>query len=168
MEHAARLEDRRRPPHARRYLLRPHGSRRPHPAECAVYFFGQGSGGSIPANIDRWKSQIVQNGKPAEAKVDKRTVHGLTVTTIESAGDYMGMQQQSAIHNYRLLGAIVEGPGGNVFIKFTGPPKPSSRTARHSTPCSPLSKKSKAGLLAGPLICLPRFSGPSRLCSWIA
>ena len=33
------------------------------------------------------------------------------------------MQQQSAVHNYRLLGAIVEGPGGNVFIKFTGPGK---------------------------------------------
>ena len=93
------------------------------PAECAVYFFGQGSGGSIPANIERWKSQIVQNGQPAPAKVDKRSIHGLTVTTIESAGDYMGMQQQSAVHNYRLLGAIVEGPGGNVFIKFTGPAK---------------------------------------------
>jgi hypothetical protein len=24
---------------------------------------------------------------------------------------------------YRLLGAIVEGPGGNVFLKFTGPMK---------------------------------------------
>jgi hypothetical protein len=24
---------------------------------------------------------------------------------------------------YRLLGAIVEGPGGNVFFKFTGPTK---------------------------------------------
>ena len=24
---------------------------------------------------------------------------------------------------YRLLGAIVEGPGGNVFLKFTGPAK---------------------------------------------
>jgi hypothetical protein len=26
-------------------------------------------------------------------------------------------------NNYRLLGAIIEGPGGNVFIKFTGPAK---------------------------------------------
>jgi hypothetical protein len=25
--------------------------------------------------------------------------------------------------NYRLLGAIIEGPGGNVFIKFAGPAK---------------------------------------------
>jgi hypothetical protein len=28
-----------------------------------------------------------------------------------------------AVPGYRLLGAIVEGPGGNVFIKFTGPAK---------------------------------------------
>jgi hypothetical protein len=24
-------------------------------AECAAYFFGQGSGGGVQANIDRWK-----------------------------------------------------------------------------------------------------------------
>jgi hypothetical protein len=92
-------------------------------AECAAYFFGQGSGGSIQANIDRWKGQF----QPANAKLDKRTIHGLAVTTIESAGDYTGMGgamgQQAAAHNYKLLGAIIEGPGGNVFVKFTGPAK---------------------------------------------
>jgi hypothetical protein len=98
------------------------------PAECAVYFFGQGSGGSIQANLDRWKGQFQRAGQPADAKIDKRTVHGLTVTTIETSGDYSGMggpmaQQASVAHNYRLLGAIVEGPGGNIFVKFTGPAK---------------------------------------------
>jgi hypothetical protein len=96
--------------------------------ECAVYFFGMGNGGSIQANIDRWRSQFQNGGKEAEAKVDKRTIHNLPVTTIESSGDYMGMggpnaQSPSAVHNYKLFGAIVEGPGGNVFIKFTGPAK---------------------------------------------
>ena len=28
------------------------------PAECAVYFFGQGHGGSVEADIDRWKGNI--------------------------------------------------------------------------------------------------------------
>jgi hypothetical protein len=28
-----------------------------------------------------------------------------------------------AASGYRLLGAIIEGPGGNIFIKFTGPQK---------------------------------------------
>ncbi len=98
-------------------------------AECVVYFFGAGQGGSIEANIDRWKRQFSQpDGKPANARVTKRTVHDLPVTTIESSGDYSGMggpmtHAPTAKHQYRLLGAIVEGPGGNIFIKFTGPEK---------------------------------------------
>jgi len=98
-------------------------------AECVVYFFGAGQGGTIDANLERWKGQIVgPNGKPAEAKIAKRTVHDLPVTTIDSSGDYTGMggpmAASKAVHNnYRLLGAIIEGPGGNVFLKFTGPAK---------------------------------------------
>jgi hypothetical protein len=90
--------------------------------ECAVYFFGPGQGGSVEANMDRWKNQIMVAGKPAAANIQKKTIHGLQVTTIESAGDYAGMAGGSQ-PNYRLLGAIVEGPSGNIFIKFTGPAK---------------------------------------------
>ena len=96
-------------------------------AECVVYFFGAGQGGSVEANLDRWKGQILDpEGKPAEAKIAKRTVHDLPVTTIDSSGDYTGMggpmaASKSVHSNYRLLGAIIEGPGGNVFLKFTGP-----------------------------------------------
>jgi hypothetical protein len=32
-------------------------------------------------------------------------------------------QQKSAAPGYRLLGAVIEGPEGNVFIKFAGPAK---------------------------------------------
>ncbi|HEY1271917.1 MAG TPA: hypothetical protein VGF08_08025 [Terriglobales bacterium] len=98
-------------------------------AECAVYFFGTGQGGSVEANLERWKGQMAgPGGKPADAKITKRTVHGLAVTTIDASGDYTGMggpmaASKSVQSNYRLLGAIVEGPGGNVFIKFTGPSK---------------------------------------------
>jgi hypothetical protein len=98
-------------------------------AECVVYFFGAGQGGSVEANVDRWKGQFTQaGGKPAEATVRKTTIHGLTVTTIEAAGEYSGAggpmaAQKTVKSGYRLLGAIVEGPGGNVFIKFTGPAK---------------------------------------------
>src|SRR3954447_2081344 len=73
------------------------------PAECVAYFFGQGGGGGVQANIDRWKGQFQRNGQPAEAKVVKRTAHGLPVTTIESTGDYSGMSgpmvaQQKVAH----------------------------------------------------------------------
>jgi hypothetical protein len=98
-------------------------------AECGVYFFGQGQGGSIDANVDRWKGQFhAPGGKPAEAKTAKRTIHGLAVTTIDVSGEYSGMggpMSGGAVTKpgYRMLGAIVEGPGGNVFFKFTGPAK---------------------------------------------
>jgi hypothetical protein len=94
-----------------------------------VYFFGPGQGGSVQANIDRWKGQITDaNGQPANAKIEKRTIHQLPVTTVDSTGDYSGMggpmaASKSVAKNYRLLGAIVEGPDGNVFIKLTGPAK---------------------------------------------
>jgi hypothetical protein len=98
-------------------------------AECAIYFFGAGQGGSVESNLERWKGQVVgSDGKPADAKMAKRTIHGLAVTTIDSSGAYTGMggpmaASKSLQSNYRLLGAIIEGPGGNVFIKLTGPAK---------------------------------------------
>jgi hypothetical protein len=98
-------------------------------AECVVYFFGPGQGGNVEANLDRWRGQMLgPGGKPADAKIAKRTIHGMAVTTIDASGDYTGMggplaPSKSVQNNYRLLGAIVEGRGGNVFIKFTGPAK---------------------------------------------
>jgi hypothetical protein len=98
-------------------------------SECVVYFFGAGSGGSIEANMERWKAQVRKPaGTPADAKEGKRTIHGLNVTTLDTSGDYSGMggpmaAEKTVKANYRLLGAIVEGPGGNLFIKFAGPQK---------------------------------------------
>jgi hypothetical protein len=98
-------------------------------AECAVYFFGPGQGGSVEANLDRWKGQMTAaDGKPANAKIAKRTIHQIPVTTIDSSGDYSGMggpmaATNSVAKNYRLLGAIIEAPAGSIFIKFTGPAK---------------------------------------------
>jgi hypothetical protein len=97
--------------------------------DCAAYFFGPGQGGTVELNLERWKSQILgPDGKPAAAQIRKRAIHGVPVTTIDSSGGYTGMggpttTGQKAVPGYRLLGAIVEGPGGNVFIKFTGPAK---------------------------------------------
>jgi len=98
-------------------------------SECIVSFFGKGQGGTVDANIERWKGQFRgADGKPAVAKVAKRTVSGVPVTTIDVAGEYSGMGGPMAtnarsVPGYRLLGAIVEGPGGTVFFKFSGPAK---------------------------------------------
>jgi hypothetical protein len=96
-------------------------------AECVINYFGAGQGGSVDANIERWKSQVQgADGKPAAAQVAKRLVNGLAITTIDASGNYSGMggpmaASPKAVPGYRLLGAIVEGPGGSVFVKFTGP-----------------------------------------------
>ncbi len=98
-------------------------------AECAVNYFGPGQGGTVEANIERWKSQIQgPGGQPASAKVSQRKVVGLTVTVVDSSGAYSGMggpiaASPSTVPAYRLLGAIVEAPGGAVFFKLTGPAK---------------------------------------------
>jgi len=98
-------------------------------AECVVYFFGQGSGGSVDANIERWKGQILKpDGKVADAQIQKRTIHGLPVTTIDSTGTYTGMGGPLAPgaivkNQYRMIGAVIVNPGGNLFVKFTGPVK---------------------------------------------
>ena len=100
-------------------------------AECGVFYFGQGQGGSVDANMDRWIGQFLQaDGKSskAAAKIEKKTVHGLKVTTVDVSGAYTGMGGPNAPGGpakpgYRLLGGIVEGPQGSIFFKFTGPAK---------------------------------------------
>jgi hypothetical protein len=93
--------------------------------ECAVFYFGSGEGGSIDANVKRWIGQFEGGGPP---KTGKRTINGLQVTAIDLAGTYLASAGPMAPvkekkSGYRLLGAIVEAPEGNVFFKFTGPAK---------------------------------------------
>lgn len=92
-------------------------------AECAVFYFGQGQGGGTDANVQRWAGQFKE--KPT-AKRERRTVGGMAVTLVAVEGTYTNpgggmMQSQGEKPGYRLLGAIVEAPEGNVFFKLTGP-----------------------------------------------
>ncbi|MBI1899171.1 MAG: hypothetical protein HYS04_21940 [Acidobacteria bacterium] len=99
--------------------------------ECAVFYFGPGQGGGVDANIKRWIGQFDAPGGGAAdrlAKISRGTVNGLPVTRIDLAGTYKPsggpmMQAGAPKPGYRLLGAIVEGPQGAVFFKFTGPEK---------------------------------------------
>jgi len=98
-------------------------------AECVVNFFGSGQGGGVEANIERWRGQVLgADGKPAVATIDKRAGRGVPITVIDASGTYTGMggpmtAGAKPVPGYRLMGAIVEGPGGSVFFKLTGPAK---------------------------------------------
>jgi hypothetical protein len=95
--------------------------------ECVVNYFGPGQGGGVEANIERWKGQVQgPDGKPAPATVGKRTVRGVPIVVVDTSGAYTGlggpmMASAKPVPSYRLLGAIVEGPGGSLFFKLTGP-----------------------------------------------
>ena len=92
------------------------------PGECAVFFFGSGQGGGIEENVARWGKQF--EGAPPP-KQTTATVAGMRVTRAEVAGTYLApggpmMQSTGKKTGYRLLGAIVGAPEGNVFFKLTG------------------------------------------------
>lgn len=91
--------------------------------ECAVFFFGRGQGGGVDENVARWARQFKENPEPLRKTL---TVSEVSVTFVEIEGTYMNpgggrMQSRGEKPNYKLLGAIVEAPGGRVFFKLTGP-----------------------------------------------
>jgi hypothetical protein len=90
--------------------------------ECAVFHFGPGLGGGVAENVDRWTGQFEATPDFAHREM---TVKGLKVTRVEIAGTFLApgvdMQSQGKLPGWKLLGAIVEGPKGSVFFKFTGP-----------------------------------------------
>jgi hypothetical protein len=100
------------------------------PAQLNVFYFGQGQGGSIDANVQRWIKQMSMpdGSDPARAAIQYTkdfnglTTHVLTLYGIfnESMGGPMS-QKTTPRENYRLIGVIVEAPEGNVFFKLTGP-----------------------------------------------
>jgi hypothetical protein len=117
-----------RPMRAATYTV-PRSSGDAEDGECAVFYFGVGQGGGVDANVKRWIGQFkAPGGGPADklAKTSKGTVGGLPVTRIDVKGTYKTaggpmMQASGSKPGYRLLGAIVEGPQGAVFFKFTAP-----------------------------------------------
>jgi hypothetical protein len=93
------------------------------PAECGVFYFGKGRGGGVEENIARWSQQFEGTPKP---KTSKTAVHDIAAHRVDISGTYLSpsgpmMQSQGAKPGYRLLGAIVEAPGGLVFFKCVGP-----------------------------------------------
>ncbi|RME29092.1 MAG: hypothetical protein D6800_03060 [Candidatus Zixiibacteriota bacterium] len=96
-----------------------------------VFYFGPQGGGAVEANITRWIGQMApQDGKPPAAVRDQFTVDGMAVQTVEVQGTYNasmggGMMGGQTVPKpgYRLIGAVVTAPEGNVFFKLTGPDK---------------------------------------------
>ena len=106
------------------------------PAEVNVFFFGAGAGGGIEANLQRWIGQmsLPGGGDPgAAAEHSTFTVDGMTVHQVALNGSYdPGMGRPvggggTPSAGYRLVGVVLEAPGGNLFFKLTGPEATAAR-----------------------------------------
>jgi predicted small lipoprotein YifL len=98
-------------------------------AELSVFYFGEGQGGAVDANIARWLGQLGQpdgSDTAQKAKRSERTVGNVTVALVEATGNYAGgMAMPGApapapITDAMMLGAIANGPKGPVFFKLIG------------------------------------------------
>jgi hypothetical protein len=113
-----------KPMRAATYMIAPQ-SGETEGCECAVFHFGQGVGGDVESNVARWATQFEQ---PEGPKKESKEVNSLKVTIVQIAGTFLApggpmMMSSGKKENYRLLGAIVDGPQGSVFFKLTGPAK---------------------------------------------
>ncbi|MBI68416.1 MAG: hypothetical protein CMJ38_00030 [Phycisphaerae bacterium] len=90
-------------------------------AEVVFFYFGTGGAGGVKANIDRWMGQF----KNAEnKKVEGKTVGGTKLTYARATGTFMSGRPfgpKTPKEGYALLGAIIEGKQGAIFVKMTGP-----------------------------------------------
>ncbi len=97
-------------------------------AELAVFHF-PGTGGSVDANIARWKSQFEKPSRMKDSEFAterKTTADTLPVTILEVHGKFAGggmpgRPAPTPIADARLFAIIVETSQGPYFIKVTGP-----------------------------------------------
>jgi hypothetical protein len=98
-------------------------------AELAV--FGSNIGGGVEANVQAWRGQFsLPDGQPIPDEgvvLQRLDVNDLKITVVDIAGRYTprAMMPEAAPpaskDGYRMLGAIVETPGGARFFKAIGP-----------------------------------------------
>lgn len=101
-------------------------------AELVAFYFGQGQGGSVEANIDRWIGQISQpdgSSSKEKAKTSSREVAGKKVTLVDVSGTYSNtmMGNTPPRPGYRMLAAVIETEEGPWFFKLVGPEKTVSK-----------------------------------------
>jgi len=93
------------------------------PGEVVFFFFGPQSGGT-KANVDRWLGQFEEGRDKINAKIEEKKIGKAVVTYVSAEGTYKSGvpgTPPTPKPGFALLGAIVEGQDGSIFIRFTGP-----------------------------------------------
>jgi hypothetical protein len=97
------------------------------PAEVIVYYFGEGQGGGVEANIARWTAQFsTPDGEAVAGTAVSVEGTQFRTTLVDLEGSYgrgmgMGPGREDAKPDQALSAAIVETPRGNVFLQLFGP-----------------------------------------------
>ena len=96
-------------------------------AEVVVYFFGVAQGGTVDANLARWKSQFSNPaGAPVEEKISHEKSGTFPLTIAEYRGTYArgtgaGSAPEQARPDHVLLAIVAETPKGTLFFQLFGP-----------------------------------------------
>ena len=106
------------------YAPGPEGTGTAGEAIVTVFHFGRGQGGTVQQNIDRWFGQFDGGLEEKGAATAKETIGTVPVTFVRARGTFQsGMpgQPTTPLEGQALLGAILENPDGDVYVKMTGP-----------------------------------------------
>ena len=96
-------------------------------AEVVVYFFGPAQGGTVDANLARWKSQFSNpSGAPVEEKISHEKSGTFPLTIAEYHGTYArgvgaGSTAAQALPDHVLMAVVAETPKGTLFFQLFGP-----------------------------------------------
>ena len=102
----------------------PEGTGKAGEAIITVFHFGPGQGGTVQQNVDRWFGQFDGDNDSKGAATAKETIGTVPVTFARARGTFQsGMpgQPTTPLEGQALLGAILESPNGDVYVKMTGP-----------------------------------------------
>jgi len=99
--------------------------------ELIVFYFGAGEGGSVQANLQRWRAMFqAPDGQalPEDAgSHEEFDVGGLKVSVLDVTGRYApspmmpGAPARAPADNHRMIAAVVTTAQGPYFFKATGP-----------------------------------------------
>lgn len=106
------------------YVPGPEGTGKAGEAIITVFHFGPGQGGTVQLNVDRWFGQFDGDNEAKGAATAKETIGTVPVTFARARGTFQsGMpgQPTTPLEGQALLGAILESPNGDVYVKMTGP-----------------------------------------------
>ena len=92
-------------------------------AELVFFYFGPSGGGGVRANVDRW---IKQFEDIMDQDVKEEIVKEIKVTFVKTTGTFLSgspFGPKTPKPGYSLMGAIVEGRQGSIFLKMVGQTK---------------------------------------------